>query len=57
MNFPNIPDGGNYQFAPKGECKLCDDMREREVTFFPPHNALLTCRSGRRNHCTCDSCF
>ena len=22
-----------------------------------PHNASSQCRSGRRNHCTCDTCF
>jgi hypothetical protein len=25
--------------------------------FFPSHEATASCRSGRRPHCTCDTCF
>ena len=25
--------------------------------FAPAHKALSSCRSGGRNHCTCDGCF
>lgn len=28
-----------------------------EPPFAPPHKASETCRSGKHNHCTCDSCF
>lgn len=44
-------------FAPPGECGYCDSQREAEATFFPSHQAMSHCRSGGRNHCTCDSCF
>lgn len=26
-------------------------------SFAPPHTAMSSCRSGGRNHCTCDTCF
>ena len=38
-------------------CKFCDDRKAEGCTFFPPHNASPQCESGRRNHCTCDTCF
>ena len=25
--------------------------------FAPAHRAMRSCRSGGRNHCTCDTCF
>jgi hypothetical protein len=25
--------------------------------FMPNHKASSRCRSGHRNHCTCDTCF
>ena len=25
--------------------------------FFPDHDAMAGCRSGGREHCTCDGCF
>lgn len=25
--------------------------------FAPPHKASRSCESGKRAHCTCDSCF
>lgn len=42
----------------------CQECREylypavdpRQV-FYPSHRALSSCQSGRRPHCTCDSCF
>jgi len=52
-----IPDEGDYAFAPKGECQYCDDQRGQGSRFMPSHNASTRCRSGRRNHCTCDTCF
>jgi len=44
-------------FAPRGDCPTCDRQRETESTFFPSHDAMEHCRSGRRNHCSCNSCF
>ena len=43
--------------APKGECKQCDDFREKGETSHPPHNASKRCESGSKNHCSCDICF
>lgn len=43
--------------APKGECKTCDDTRERGETHFPDHYASMGCKSGKHPHCTCDTCF
>jgi len=28
-----------------------------QLPFYPNHSAVSTCASGRRAHCTCDSCF
>jgi hypothetical protein len=41
--------------VPVGECVACD--RERDVDFSPYHDASTNCQSGRRAHCTCDTCW
>lgn len=44
-------------------CKTCQDefypsYREKGVgPFAPNHKASERCRSGKRAHCTCDTCF
>jgi len=38
-------------------CSYCDDERANHTTFFPPHRARRRCESGKRPHCTCDTCF
>lgn len=43
--------------APIGECPTCDRARETGERFMPRHTASARCRSGQRNHCTCDTCF
>ncbi len=43
--------------ADEGECWYCDKLREDGVSFFPWHDASMNCQSGRRAHCTCDTCF
>lgn len=43
--------------AEPGECKYCDELRERGETFHPSHDASRNCESGRRPHCSCDCCF
>ena len=43
--------------APEGECRYCDKLRETGQAFMPLHDASPNCQSGRRNHCTCDTCF
>lgn len=45
------------QHAEPGACKTCDAERQRNNTFFPPHDASPRCESGKRPHCTCDACF
>lgn len=46
-----------FNKAPLGECAYCDRERALNNSFHPPHNASRTCCSGRRNHCSCDTCF
>ena len=43
--------------APPGECAYCDAERASGNSFHPPHDARPDCRSGRHNHCSCDTCF
>lgn len=42
-----------------GECSTCDHYRQQSGPrgFFPSHTAGRGCRSGKRDHCTCDGCF
>ena len=51
------PPCSDYGKAPIGECAYCDRERALNNSFHPPHNASRTCRSGRHNHCSCDTCF
>ena len=39
---------------PAGECKYCDGEKG---TFHPSHDASDKCESGKRAHCSCDTCF
>lgn len=39
---------------PAGECRYCDENRGG---FHPPHDPSPRCDSGKRPHCTCDTCF
>ncbi len=43
--------------APHGECWSCDKERELGNNFHPSHDASERCESGKRNHCSCDTCF
>lgn len=45
-------------------CKGCEEFYEQMrkgkqfwTIFAPRHKASESCRSGKRNHCTCDTCF
>lgn len=38
-------------------CEYCRREQDRGSTFFPSHRASARCRSGGRQHCTCDTCF
>jgi hypothetical protein len=37
-------------------CKYCQEIKA-SGGFGPSHFASPNCRSGRRNHCSCDTCF
>lgn len=41
------------------DCKGCERAYGHPTLdpFMPRHTASRLCRSGRRNHCTCDGCF
>ena len=45
------------------ECAYCQKYyyprlnEDGELAFGPAHKAMSNCRSGERNHCTCDGCF
>lgn len=44
----------------KEGCKECKDFFESEDprdVFAPRHTAMPSCKSGKRDHCTCDTCF
>lgn len=36
-------------------CNYCEEHKNDYM--FPPHDASPTCKSGNRDHCTCDTCF
>lgn len=40
-------------------CKACEELARHKTLspFMPSHKANPHCRSGGRNHCTCDGCF
>lgn len=40
-----------------GECNYCDRERQDGNTLHPPHDASPDCKSGKRPHCSCDTCF
>lgn len=41
------------------DCGACEKVRNHPTLspFAPGHRSNSFCRSGKRNHCTCDSCF
>ncbi len=43
--------------APKGECRTCDESRDKKERHFPSHYASDHCESGKHAHCTCDICW
>lgn len=43
--------------AGPGECRICDNNRDDSNEFHPPHDASDRCESGKRKHCSCDTCF
>lgn len=43
--------------APPGTCKFCDEMSKYHIVHHPSHDPSKRCESGRRTHCTCDTCW
>ena len=44
----------------KRDCAACQEFYTSALpldVFAPRHTASSHCRSGHRNHCTCDTCF
>jgi hypothetical protein len=47
-------DGQEVRFD-KANCPTCQRTKPGEMA--PRHDASPRCESGRRPHCTCDTCF
>ena len=48
------------RLAPEGDCGTCDELRRTGSEWFPSHDPMMACQSGRVTgtpHCTCDTCF
>lgn len=41
------------------ECEYCKKYNKPPpaIVMCPSHEASERCQSGKRNHCTCDTCF
>lgn len=39
----------------KEGCDYCEKYKDDQM--MPPHEASSFCKSGKRSHCTCDTCF
>lgn len=50
-----LPHGAPQRRRPKGECAYCDEYGDDPN--MPYHDASPRCESGKRPHCTCDTCF
>ena len=37
------------------DCSYCNEHKPGDM--MPPHDASARCESGKRTHCTCDTCF
>jgi hypothetical protein len=38
-------------------CRVRYEAEDPAYVFAPYHKALESCQSGKRAHCTCDTCF
>jgi hypothetical protein len=47
--------GGLGSVRWRSDCAQC--VRQGKGAFAPDHDAMPGCRSGGRDHCTCDGCF
>lgn len=48
-------DTAPVRWMPFGECAYCDKWRTDPM--IPSHTPSERCESGKRPHCTCDTCF
>lgn len=58
LDYP--PAGRVFQRRHKlnpGVCSYCDSERAANNNFHPAHDASDRCESGKRDHCSCDTCF
>lgn len=39
------------------DCSRCRQFLEEGLTLSPRHTASVRCQSGRRSHCSCETCF
>ena len=39
------------------DCEYCKRLLAEGTDFAPPHDASRRCESGKRSHCSCDTCF
>lgn len=41
------------------DCKECEVFygESGPYAFAPRHKAMSSCKSGKRDHCTCETCF
>lgn len=47
--------GGVENVIWRSDCERCAYLGKGNLA--PYHDALRSCRSGRRSHCSCDGCF
>lgn len=45
------------QAANNPDCKTCQRYLDEGAFLSPRHKAATGCRSGKRDHCSCGSCF
>ena len=48
---------GFHKYKYQLDCAYCMNELNKGRTMFPNHNASRGCKSGGKNHCTCDACF
>jgi hypothetical protein len=51
--------GERMQVQRDGSCEFCNKWGPApgEIKLFPSHDPSTRCESGKRSHCTCDTCF
>jgi hypothetical protein len=57
IEYESVVAGADSKLILDGMCGIDGCTYKTKGGFSPSHFALSTCRSGKHNHCTCDSCF